>query len=306
MIAIQASLVECSTIVIFFGTPMSRSSTLCGFVLCCLSASLSADDTKEPAAADAPDPAEARIQALHESAKRFVIQMQADPAEELMLRDQPLFRWSNPISGFKYGIVSLWADQHGRPAVLAQVFLDGKETTMIHEFQSVAQQPLLMTRAGAALWKPAGPGIEMHPLPDAPAPPDGRTARSLQARRLAAQFKASVEFKLNPADAETSHYELRLRPRPVYEYGRDGEPLTYGALFTFDQGTNPEVWVLLEVHRAESGPEWRYALAPQTGYHVRAEHKSGIVWESPNQQSYRNRNDRPVFWINDPVVSNSP
>jgi hypothetical protein len=274
--------------------------------LCCISASLSADDAKEPATADAPDAGEARIQALQESAKRFVIQLQSDPPEKLTLREQPLFRWSNPISGFKYGIVSIWADQFGRPAVLAQVFLDGKETTMIHEFQSVVPQTLLMTRAGATLWKPAGPGIEMQPLPDAPAPPDSRTARSLQARRLAAQFKASVEFKLNPADAETSHYELRLRPRPVYEYGRDGEQLSYGALFTFDQGTNPEVWILLEVHRAESGPEWRYALAPQTGYHVRAEHKSGITWESRNQQPYRQRNDRAMFWINDPVVDKLP
>jgi hypothetical protein len=306
MIAIEASLGECSTRAIDIGTPMRRFSTRCGLVLWCLSASLSADDAKEPATDDAPNPGEARIQALQESAKRFVIQLQADPPEDLTLREQPLFRWSNPISGIRYGIVTMWADQHGRPAVLAQVFLDGKETIWIHEFQSVAQHRLSMTRDGAALWLPAGAGTEMQTLPDAPPPADSRNARSLQARRLAAQFKASVEFKLSPGDAETSHYELRLRPRPVYEYGRDGEQLSYGALFTFDQGTNPEVWIMLEVHRAESGTEWRYALAPQTGYQVRAEHKSGIVWESPNQQPYRQRNDRPMFWINDPVVDKLP
>ncbi len=284
---------------------MSRSSTLCGFVLCCLSASLSADDAKEPAA-DVPDPGEVRIQALQASAKRFDIQLQTDPAEKLTLREQPLFRWSNPISGIRYGIVSVWVDQHGRPAVLAQVFLDGKESIWIHEFQSVAQHRLSMSRDGEMLWQPTGPGTEVQALPDAPPPADSRNARSLQARRLAAQFKASVEFKLSPGDAETSHYELRLRPRPVYEYGSDDEELSYGALLTFDQGTNPEVWIMLEVHRTDAGHEWRYALAPQTGYQVRAEHKSGIVWESPNQQPFRQRNDRAMFWINDPVVDKLP
>jgi hypothetical protein len=306
MITIEVSFVECSTRAIDIGTPMRHSFTLCGVVLFCLLASLSADDAKAPTTANAPDAGEARIQLLQESAKRFVIQLQSDPPEDLTLREQPLFRWSNPISGIRYGIVTMWADQKGRPAVLAQVFLDGKETIWIHEFQSVAQHRLSMTRDGAALWQPTGPGTQMLPLPEAPPPADSRNARSLQARRLAAQFKASVEFKLSPGDAETSHYELRLRPRPVYEYGSDGERLSYGALFTFDQGTNPEVWIMLEVHLTEAGHEWRYALAPQTGYQVRAEHKSGIVWESPNQQPYRQRNDRPMFWINDPVVDKLP
>ena len=69
-----------------------------------------------------------------------------------------------------------------------------------------------------------------------------------------------------------------------------------GALLAFVQGTNPEVWLLLEARADGSGGlQWHYGLAPMTGYAVEASHDGRQVWSSPPQT--RPKKPKSSYWI---------
>ena len=238
--------------------------------------------------------ADHRLELMRRSAGVYRLQTATDPPRALRLHDEPLLRWNNPVSGVKDGIVALWTDPFGRPTVAAQVFLS-RDGVWIHEFQSLAAHPLIMSRDGARLWSSDKRGLEMHPLKDAPTPASGAAARLAQMRGLTRQFTAAVDFKTDRRDTRTTHYELRLLARPLYRYAAESEGTLDGALFAFVQGTNPEVFLLLEARDDDSGPRWFYGLAPMTAYRVEAGHPSGVQWEFPNTQADRHRRDLSFF-----------
>ena len=248
---------------------------------------------ESPPESDAEE-ASRRLDEMQRSAAVYRLQAGADPPRTLELQDEPLLRWNNPVSGVKDGIVVLWTEPSGRPGVAAQVFLS-RDGVWMHEFQSLAAGPLSMSRDGARMWDTSKPGLEMQPLEGAPQPAGSASARLAQMRGLARQFSAAVDFKTNYRDTQTTHYELRLLPRPLYRYAGESEGVLDGALFAFVQGTNPEVFLLLEARDGDSGSQWHYGLAPITGYHVEANHPSGVRWEAPNRQADRYRNDLPFF-----------
>ena len=263
---------------------------LCVLALAAVSPAAAQDASPE---ADTEE-AQRRLDIMRRSAAVCELLSATEPPRPLELRDEPLLRWNNPVSGVKDGIVALWTDAIGRPAVAAQVFLS-RDGIWIQEFQSLAAHPLIMSRDGARLWATDNPGVEMHPLKDVPAPANGAPARLAQMRGLARQFTAAVDFKTDRRDATTTHYELRLLPRPLYRYAAENEGTADGALFVFVQGTNPEVFLLLEARTGDSGLQWFYGLAPMTRYRVEAGHPSGVQWESPNSQADSHRNDLPLF-----------
>ena len=247
-----------------------------------------------PPAGDEDAQAAERMQVMLHSAAVYELTRGADAAERLELQSAAVLRWNNPVSGVKDGIVAMWTSPGGRPEVVAQVFLS-RDGVWMHEFQSLSEQALEMTRSGREVWAPADAGVAMKPVPNAPQPANGKAGRLVQMGRLAREFTASVDFKVDFRDEQTSRYELRLLSRPLYRYGGDDGPILDGALYAFVQGTNPEVFLLLEARETEDGAQWHYGMAPMTGYSVRAEHTSGADWESENKQKYRGRTDLPYM-----------
>lgn len=259
--------------------------------LLCMGPAAAAHD--QPPASDAEE-ASRRLETMRRSAAVYQLQAATEPPVSLEVREEPLLRWNNPVSGVKDGIIALWTDPAGRPWVVAQIFLS-RDGVWIHEFQSIGPRPLTMSREGVRLWATSEGGVEMKPLPDAPAPAATAAARLAQMRGLARQFSAAVDFKTDFRDTKTTHYELRLLPRPLYRYAAERDEIRDGAIFAFVQGTNPEVFLLLETRTGDSGAQWFYGLAPMTGYRVEASHPSGVAWESRNKQADRHRNDLPYF-----------
>jgi hypothetical protein len=266
-------------------------------LLATLGPAVLAQDAPPPAGTDEQRAAE-RLEFMIESAAVYELTRAAADAdgrgERLPLHPRPVLRWDNPVSGVKDGIIAMWTAGDGRPEAVAQVFIS-RDGVWMHEFQSLSEQPLDLTRSGQRVWAPSEAGVTLKPVPDGPAPAKGQAARLAQMRLLARQFTASVDFKIDFRDAKTSRYELRLLPRPVYRYGAEDSRLIDGAVFAFVQGTNPEVFLLLEARQTADGPQWQYALAPMTGYSVQAQHRSGLAWESENKQKYRGRTDMPYM-----------
>lgn len=189
---------------------------------------------------------------------------------ELALRQEPLLRWSNPVSGIIDGTVFMWT-LDGRPQAAAQVFRvpDG---TWLQEFQSLALDGLTSTRGADELWSPTQPGIEMQTLPNAPRPADTATRRLVQMRGLLRQFSASDRFE------DREPYRLRLLTSPLHRYGQDHEQIFDGALFAFTHGTDPEVLVLIETAPG-SDAAWKVGFAPLTSYAVEVKRGDELFWK---------------------------
>src|SRR5262249_15298344 len=149
-----------------------------------------------------------------------------------------------------------------------------------HEFTSLSTGMFLAMEGPAQRWVPGWAGVSFKPLPGAPKPAATPAQRLRQMRTLAEQFKAEDNF------GDQGSYEvLRLLTTPVARYGKPGAVPEDGALFAFVEGTDPEVFLFLEVRKGPGGPEWQYACAPMSCWPLRVRHKAELVWELPRRNT---------------------
>ena len=225
------------------------------------------------------------LQLTTQSAKDYRFQLTtpaaaSDPprGDDIVLRAQPILRWSNPERGEIYGNVFLWT-QNGRPTVAGSLFKwYSPHQHMSHEFHSLATTGLTAKRGDEPVWTVEAPGVTYAVIPEAPAVADSAAARLTQMRQLSRQFSARATQR----DGQPS--DLRLLTQPVYRYelkpeqGR-GEDLLDGGLFCFVEGTDPELWLLLEARRgkAPAAPAWHYAVARMNSITVEVQHQDKVV-----------------------------
>ena len=234
------------------------------------------------------------VEHLWRSVQQYRVIVGEESPEEGRLIDTPVLRWNNPVSGIQDGLVVMWVDAAGRPAIAAQVFKT-RTNYGLHEFQSLSEHPLQVKQDEKTLWHPDRGGVEYAPLPGPP-PVVSRAGRLIQMRALANQFQASVRFKDRQATGSTTRYELRLLRQPVYRYKPAEDTLLDGAVFAFVQGTNPEALLILEVDSKQAEqPSWKYALAPMTAYEVAVTHETVGAWEAKNRQAISKIPTEPFF-----------
>jgi len=223
-----------------------------------------------------------RLDYMMKSVEEYTVK-RIDDGQLVPLHSKPLMRWSNPISNVADGLVVMWA-RDGVPEVVAQVFLS-RADLWLHEFESLTEAELSFTRAstGEELWRPIK-SVTRHSIPRAPVPDASKNRRLLQMKQLARRFSADVMFKPNPGQPETQAYQLRMQPRPIYRYQTKNTPIVDGALFAFVQGTNPEVFLVVEVVRGEQGMQFRHGLSPMTAYAVSAKLDGNDIWSVPPQK----------------------
>jgi hypothetical protein len=141
-------------------------------------------------------------------------------------------------------------------------------------FHSLGDRPLRAERAGKVVWAPVRGGVEMKPVPDAPAPAESAAGRLRQLRALAEEFSATHTY---PPQYITR--ELRLLPKPLHRYASPQRGVIDGALFAFAIGTDPEVFMILEARPDKQGrPQWQFGFTRDTFTAARATHKGHEVW----------------------------
>ena len=192
----------------------------------------------------------------------------------LMLRPEPVLKWSNPVAGSIHGAIFVWTTD-GRPEVIASIYKFFEPARHLGvEFNSLAAGPLTASRDGKDAWHPARAGVEFRPIPDAPAPAGTAAGRLRQMRALAEPFAAAE------TDEAGVTRDLRLLTQPVYRYS--GAGAADGGLFAFVQGTDPEVFLLIEARRADGGgPAWHYALARATYLALKVTRRGQPAWDAP-------------------------
>lgn len=218
---------------------------------------------------------EAAFAMTREAARKYEFEMHGvDPPA--MLREQPILRWSNPERGQVYGNVFLWTHR-GRPVVVGSLFKwFSPFTHMSHEFHSLSVGEIAAKNELKEVWRSTQPGVQFAPIPDAPAAAATPAARLAQMRQLARQFTA------RSIDREGLKQELRQLAQPVYRYEveKDSTDLVDGALFVFVQGTDPDVWLLIEAVPTAGQPsaKWQFAVARMNSIEIAVEHNGKPAW----------------------------
>jgi hypothetical protein len=106
-------------------------------------------------------------------------------------------------------------------------------------------------------------------------------------RRLAEQLQADKTTR------DGVKRELRLLPKPVYRYESSDPDILDGALFSFVEATDPEVFLLIEARsKGKDGYEWRYGLGRMNSIRLRVLRGEQILWEAAELR-WRDALDRP-------------
>jgi hypothetical protein len=230
------------------------------------------------------------IRITTEAAKRYAFELAGHSAAQLKFHPVSILRWSNPVAGEVYGNVYLWTDDEERPQVIGSIFQWFSPMTHgSHEFQSLSLAPVKGQRDGSTVWVSNQAGIEWKPAPDHPAVGNSQPVRLRQARAIARQFQVLK------TDREMVTRNLRLLAQPIYHYGSEGAAVRDGYLFVFVQGTDPEVFLLLEPKRVGQSWEWRFALARMNSVQFVAKFQNQEVWRTEIWPWSKVKNGRETY-----------
>jgi hypothetical protein len=254
----------------------------CGWFALLSQVSSAARSQQAPPLQDVPS----RAAEAKESASRHEIflkevseyEFYLDPEKQkkLELRREPVMRFTSPED--RHGELYVWTYQ-GRAEVMggfwSRPLPKGELMRLIHEFSSLAEQPLFAGRQGAARWEPQEAGITFAPIPDAPEPANAEVRRLTQMRDLARRYRAHIRQK-------DRTWELRLLPQPVYRYELtdSDSPVVDGAVFVYvwTAATDPEVLLKIEARRTVRGVRWHYAPASFTNREAWLDDRNQEVW----------------------------
>jgi hypothetical protein len=132
--------------------------------------------------------------------------------------------------------------------------------------------------------------VKFQPIPDAPAPAATPAGRLRQLRAMAADFSATK------TDRKSISRQLRLLTQPIYRYESPDHTET-GALFAFVEGTDPEVFLLVETRTGDKGPTWHYAVARMNSVEFHVSHRGHEVWSAKVIPWAQARNPREPYTL---------
>jgi len=219
----------------------------------------------------------------------------ADRSDEpFRLIEKPVFVWSQPIRSGQIGSVYPWVAKNGRPGALAAVFCWNRTTeywAIMHEFHSLADTPLKVTYRDAVIWTPAEPGLRWKALPiEAP-------VATSQARQLSQIRHISRRFQAYTVTPEMEQWQLRLLPRPLYEYTvDDGGSVLAGAVVALCQDMDPELVLVIEARQVTSGVAWHYACGTFTDYESHLSFGGQEIWKGAASQGEANLTPEKIYW----------
>ena len=228
---------------------------------------------QDPARPSAKDEERKKLDEMKQVARAFQVSVidDQDHRTPATMTAEPLHRWTDPTREFSRGALWAWRSS-GRPVAIYGIELYGQSWS--HEFVSLSTERL-RADDGPVRWAPSKAGVEFREDPDAPAPADDEAARLRQMRDLARRFSAR-EFWAG------RNYALRLLPHPIDRYADPASRLVDGAIFTYANGTNPELLLLIEARRQGDGPpKWSYAAARLSRAELHLALGQRDVWTAP-------------------------
>jgi len=160
-----------------------------------------------------------------------------------------------------------------RPVVAGSLYQwYSPHTHRSHEFVSLTADAVSGEYEGQPVWNVQQPGITWRELNDAPRPSSSPTVRLAQMRQIVSQYSCQKTDRAGLTNP------LRLLRQPVYRYQCPAHDVVDGALFTFVQGTDPEVWILLETRTIDGELAWRLAATRMNSIQFVLTSPSEEIW----------------------------
>ena len=217
------------------------------------------------------DSSASRLRELTALAKAVVIKEAGKPdARPAELVPEPIFRYDDPPRQIEDA--TLWVyGRPGRPTAALKVEIYPNRGL----YGLVALAPgRIAAEGGDWTWESTAPGIELRPIPDAPAPAATPRERLAQLKALSARFTG---HQFEPSKGPM---QLRLLPRPLLRYADPAAGLVDGAILSLSFGVNPEVLLLLEARPAPgaTAPTWQYGVGRMGGAEVSVSLDGKEVW----------------------------
>ena len=227
---------------------------------------------QEKQASQPPDE-KAELAEFLDDARHYAIRSMK-PDAELKLHEPPVLNFTNPERNQERGSVFVWLHE-GRPAVMGQFFRHNSRIgrQKKHALHSLMSVPLEGKFHGHVAWTPEQPGIEWKSFPVSPAVAATKKERLLQMRQLARPFQVKL------TDSKERTTDLRLAPRPLFEYSAPRAGVTDGVIFSYLVATDPEAILLVEAFEEEGKTGFRYAFARFHFWKLTATLAEKTVWD---------------------------
>lgn len=247
-------------------------------IVCCSLLVMSQADSQKGVGATGPttdvERAEETVRLARAEAAHYRILRDEDPQTKIELREKPILKWSNPSEGALFGSVVLWTVD-GRPEAVASIYRWYVGRQEFHaEFKSLSTHRLKATRDKTPTWDTGESDLKFRELAHDSPPADTEGRRGQQMRDIARRFAADL---VHPGKGRNT---LRLLTQPVYRYEKLPEELVDGALFAFVQGTDPEVFLLIEAGKTAEGTRWRYAASRMNMFELHLTLDDKEVWHA--------------------------
>jgi hypothetical protein len=191
-----------------------------------------------------------------------------------------VLRYADPTRQTHESSLWIWSDG-GRPTAIAAVeyYPAGPRGTglqgpqWLYEIASLSTERIAAQCEGNFSWAAEQPGLKLQTLPDAPRPAEKETRRLVQMKALRDRFTAYENA------TGSGRIELRPLATPLLRYADEKADVVDGAIFSFANGTNPEVFLVIEAHGTSAEGRWQYALIQMTGEPVTAQLDGMEVWQ---------------------------
>jgi hypothetical protein len=216
----------------------------------------------------------------------------ASHSRELHFENKAILRWSNPTAGKVFGADYVVVEKGVPRAYLSIYQWFSPYTDATSEMSSLTTEPISALRDQRKYWATTVPGTAFEKFTGAMAPASSANQRKSQMNKLASRF----EFELTDTRGEKSGVkrQLRMLPKPVYQYQSQDPNVLDGAIFAFVEGTDPEALVTIQAEKEQEAFVYRYALIRRNSDDMSAKLDGVSVWHVPAVEAWK-RNDQPYY-----------
>lgn len=253
---------------------------LIGLSLCCLLPMLGIAQTGEQKASD--EKKKIRAENLLKWSRTFSentrVAVLVNGKEQVgELKAEPVMRYSDEPRFISDATLWVWS-VNSRPVAIQKVEVNDLVAVPLWTicFGSFSESNVEVRWPSSHTFKSREPGWMFEPIPDADAPAERPAARSLQMRALSRRFSGNVY-----SVTQKSTVEMRLLPKPTYEYFDPETKLPIGAVFGLaSNGTNPTIFVVIEARRDKDGRlGWHHAHTRMTSDTGALRLDDQTIWE---------------------------
>lgn len=193
------------------------------------------------------------------------------------LKAEPVMRYSDEPRFISDATLWVWS-VNSRPIAIQKVEVNDLVAVPLWTicFGSFAETNVEVKWPSGQTFKSTEPGWVFEPIPDAEPPAERLAARSLQMRALSRRFSGNVF-----SSTQQSTIEMRLLPKPTYEYFDPESKLPVGAVFSFaSNGTNPTIFLVIEARHDKDGRlGWYHAHTRMTSDSGKLRLDDKMIWE---------------------------